>query len=586
MFVLTPEQMRAADAQAFERVGDVTLMRAAGDRIADAVKRYARGSKLVAFAGPGNNGGDAFAAFALLEGYERTIYAQAAQHASTARSDAEQRARSAGVHVLPFPESPAAARDAISGCDLVLVGLVGTGARLPLPDAFTTVITAINQSGVPALAIDIPAGIDGERGIIVEPAVRACATVTLAALKPGLLLTPARSRVGELWLGEIGMPSGILQAFPRRFAALDDEEFLRLLPARADVSDKRSAGAPLIIAGSQQFPGAAILSAMGAARAGAGYVTVATTQGAASALRLHLIEQVVVTMDPERSPYEVVDDLMDVAKRCSSIGIGPGLGLSDRMGEIVRGIVRSTDLPVVADASALFHFAKNLEMLRGKNIVLTPHEGEFARLSGKGTVNEDERVERLREFVDRTGITTLLKGTSTLVYDGSTMHINTTGTSALATAGTGDVLTGVIATLLAQGLAPVDAARAGAYWHGLAGKHAAISRARGVIARDVYDSLAAAASQSAAARACPSTDFLNWRNRLMEPRRLGALAVRAVVIGAADGKRMCGRRAGNRCACRRRIGHRPSFITSRTVQGDPHRPLDRRRAADRTGDSL
>jgi NAD(P)H-hydrate epimerase len=162
------------------------------------------------------------------------------------------------------------------------------------------------------------------------------------------------------------------------------------------------------------------------------------------------------------------------------------------MGEIVRRLVKASDLPVVADASALFHFAKNLEMLRGKRIVLTPHAGEFARLSGKGTIKEGERVERLREFVDRTGITTLLKGQSTLIYDGKTMHINTTGTPALATAGTGDVLTGIIATLLAQGLSPVDAARAGAYWHGLAARHAASLRPRGAIARDVYESLSAA----------------------------------------------------------------------------------------------
>jgi NAD(P)H-hydrate epimerase len=147
---------------------------------------------------------------------------------------------------------------------------------------------------------------------------------------------------------------------------------------------------------------------------------------------------------------------------------------------------------MVIDASGLFHFAKNLEILRGKPVVLTPHEGEFARLSGKGTVKEGERVARLREFVNRTGITTLLKGQATLIYDGTTMHVNTTGTAALATAGTGDVLTGIIATLLSQGLPPVDAARAGAYWHGLGGKHTASLRSRGVIARDVYESLAAA----------------------------------------------------------------------------------------------
>lgn len=490
--------MREADAAACRQTGDVALMRAAGARIADAALRYVRGSKIVAFAGPGNNGGDAFSALALLHAFDRTIYAQPAPNPSAARTDAEQRAQASGVRVLPFPDSLQAAREAIDDGDLILVGLVGTGARLPLSETYAPIVAAINESAVPVLAIDIPPGVDAERGIVVQPAVRATATVTLGALKPGLLLIPAREYAGELWLGSIGMPPGSLDSQPRDFDALNDEEFLAMLPERGAASDKRSAGAPLIIAGSEQFPGAAILCAMGAARAGAGYVTVATAQPAAQALRMHLIEQVVVTIDPAKPASDAVSDLLEVSKRCSSVGIGPGLALDDRTGEIVRGLVRATELPVVADASALFHFAKNLEMLRGKKIVLTPHEGEFARLSGKGSVKEGERVERLREFVDRTGVTTLLKGQATLIYDGTTMHINTTGTPALATAGTGDVLTGMIATLLAQGLEPVDAARAGAYWHGLAAQHAAAARPRGVIARDVYESLAAALPKPAA----------------------------------------------------------------------------------------
>ena len=484
--------MRDADAKASERVGDVTLMRAAGERIADVAKRYASGSRIVAFAGPGNNGGDAFAALALLDGYERVIYAQKAVRPSAARRDSEERAQAAGVQVRPFPESEKAAREATGGCGLIIIGLVGTGARLPLPDSFAPIVAAVNDAAVPVLAIDIPPGVDGERGIVVEPAVCAQATVTLGALKPGLLLTPGRSHTGDLWLGEIAMPRDVLLAQPRTFSALDDAGFLKLLPNRALASDKRSAGAPLIIAGSEQFPGAAVLASMSAARAGAGYVTVVTAQNAAPALRTHLIEQVVVTIDQQSPVDTVVENIMDVTSRCSSIGVGPGLALDERTGEIVREVVRRTNLPIVGDASALFHFAKNLEMLRNKPIVLTPHAGEFARLSGKGTVKDSERVDRLREFVDRTGITTLLKGESTLIYDGATVHVNTTGTSALATAGTGDVLTGIIATLLAQGLSPVDAARAGAYWHGLAGKHAASVRTRGVIARDVYESLAAA----------------------------------------------------------------------------------------------
>ena len=492
MRVLTPAQMRDADARACEAVGDVALMRAAGERIAEAVKRYARGSRIVAFAGPGNNGGDAFAALALLPSYERVIYAQPAAQPSAARRDAEERARASGVDVRTFPQSATEARRAVQACDAILVGLVGTGARLPLPAAFEPVITAVNEAGAPAIAIDIPAGVDGESGAIVEPALRAAATVTLGAVKSGLLLSPGRARCGDLWLAEIGMPQSALDAQARTFAALDDDEFLSLLPSRADASDKRSAGAPLVIAGSAQFPGAAVLCAMGAARAGAGYVTVATPQAAASALRVHLIEQVVVTLDQKKTASEAVDDLLEVAKRCSSAAIGPGLALDDWTGDVVREFARRCELPLVIDASGLFHFAKNLDVLRGKPAVLTPHEGEFARLSGKGTVKPGERVARLREFVDRTGVTTLLKGQATLIYDGTTMHINTTGTTALATAGTGDVLSGIVATLLSQGLAPVDAARAGAYWHGLAGKHAASLRPRGVIARDVYESLAAA----------------------------------------------------------------------------------------------
>ncbi len=495
MRVLTPEQMRLADAQACAQIGDVALMRSAGERVADAAARYARSRKIVAFAGAGNNGGDAFATLALLPGYERVIYAQDAPNPSAARRDAEQRAQAAGVERKPFPDSLDAARAALNDCGLLIAGIVGTGARLPLPPVYANAIAAMNESAAPKLAVDIPPGVDGERGTIAEPALRATATVALGALKPGLLLGAGRTCAGELWLGDIGMPPAVLDAQPRTFDALDDAEFLALLPARGDESDKRSAGAPLVIAGSEQFPGAAVLCAMGAARAGAGYVTVATPKPAAPALQAHLIEQVVVAIDPSANPQTVIGDLLDTAKRNSSVAIGPGLALDDRTGEIVRGFVKQCTLPIVADASALFHFAKHLDMLRGKRIVLTPHEGEFARLSGKGNVREDERVDRLREFVDRTGITTLLKGQATLVYDGTTMHVNTTGTSALATAGTGDVLTGIIATLLAQGLSPVDAARAGAYWHGLAGKHAVRIRPRGVIARDVFASLAAALPQ-------------------------------------------------------------------------------------------
>jgi len=230
--------------------------------------------------------------------------------------------------------------------------------------------------------------------------------------------------------------------------------------------------------------------ARAAARAGAGYVTVAAPANVANVLRAHLIEQVVVEIPSDASPDAVVDALLETAQRNSSVAIGPGLGLDDRTAAIVVEFLRRSRLPAVADASALFHLAKHLDVLRGKPAVLTPHAGEFARLSGKGTVRPGDRVARLREFVERTGVATLLKGRDTLIDDGNTMHLNSTGTNALATAGSGDVLTGIVATLAARGLGIVDAARAGAYWHGLAGQRAADLRPIGVTAGDLIDALA------------------------------------------------------------------------------------------------
>lgn len=490
MRALTAEQMREADRAAVARGGDVVLMHAAGAALAEAIAVVAPHARtLVAFAGPGNNGGDAYAAFAALGGTTRRIvYALPAERTSEGRRDAEARAEASGVVTLPFPTNSDEARAAIRQADLVLDALLGTGARAELPPNMRDIVGELNDSGAPVLAIDIPTGIDATTGAAGPLAVRATATVTLGAPKIGLLLEPARAYVGALYVGELGIADDVARTGGAGFAVLDDAEFLRLLPSRDDESDKRRSGAPLVVAGSEQFPGAAVLCSLGAARAGAGYVTVAAGRGAAAALRAHLVEQVVVTYD-ESDVERSTAALLDLTNHSNAVGIGPGLGLSEATAAIVRGFIERLERPFVADASALTHLGKHLDILRGKACVLTPHASEFARLSGEGTIATGTRVERLRRFVDRTGITTLLKGNATLIYDGTTMHVNTTGTSALATAGTGDVLTGIVATLLAQGLAPVDAARAGAYWHGLAGRRAASERNVGVVAGDVADAL-------------------------------------------------------------------------------------------------
>lgn len=488
MRVVTAEQMRAIDAAAVADQGETEMMQRAGASIASIIDRYASNGAIVGIAGNGNNGGDAFAALAQLDAtFERVCYHDPAVDGSEARIDARRRAVEAGVELRDLPVDARMLADA----GLLLDGLYGVNARLPLDDVTATYVRAMNESGAPILALDIATGCDPTTGALGSPHINATATIALGNPKLGSLLDPGRSATGDLWCATLGMRDDDADGVGADRYVMTPKEFAALLPRRGDDAEKRSAGAPLIIAGSEQFPGAAVLCAMGASRAGAGYVTVVAPAAAAAALRAHLIEQVVVTYDLN-DPQGAIETISDLAGHCSSIAIGPGLGLSDAMGTIVNGVIDRATLPIVADAGALFHLAKKLDTMPRLPLVLTPHAGEFARLSGKGTIAPGERLERLNDFLQQYGRTTLLKGRTTLIADRFGTYLNPTGTSALATAGTGDVLTGIIATLLAQGLPAIDAARVGAYWHGRAGRVAQQHRVRGVIARDVAEALAEA----------------------------------------------------------------------------------------------
>ena len=491
MRAVTAAQMRAIDTAAVAREGEIALMQRAGVAIATVARHYRGGGAVIALAGNGNNGGDAFAAMAELDG-ERIAYHEPQIAGSAARVDALRRAREAGVILREAPARTAELRHA----SLVLDGLYGVNARLPLDGTTRAAVAELNEAGVPVLALDIATGTDPTTGALADVHVRAVATIALGRPKLGSFLDPGRDATGALWCAPIDMRDDDAANDDTGAYVLTGSEFAALRPRRTDESDKRAAGAPLIVAGSEQFPGAAVLCALGAARAGAGYVTVATPASAAAALRAHLVEQVVVTYD-DASPADAIRTILDLTNHNTSIAIGPGLSLSDSMGTIVRGVIAGTSLPMVIDASAFFHLAKHLELLAGKAAILTPHASEFARLSGKGTIAAGERLSRVRSFVAEHGVTTLLKGRTTLIADRSAVHLNPTGTAALATAGTGDVLSGIIATLLAQGLAPIDAGRAGAYWHGLAGARAARRRPVGVIAGDVADALGSASVVSA-----------------------------------------------------------------------------------------
>jgi NAD(P)H-hydrate epimerase len=491
MRVLTAEQMQAVDAEAAARIGEIELMRRAGAVIAALIRKIANGNRIVGVAGPGNNGGDVFAAFAELDpSYECIAIDLSPDGGSAARKDARKRALASGITLIPAAE--VRGDGILAGANLVLDGLLGVGSRLPLRKEISEWTRRIRSCDY-VLSIDVPTGVDVTTGAIDPEAVPATATITIGAPKLGLFLEQARPYVGELWLGDIGIlpPEG---RGAGDYLTMTEMEAAFRMPVRRADSNKRDSGAPLVIAGSEQFPGAAILCARAAARAGAGYVTVAAPAAAAASLRAHLVEQVVVTYD-DQDPRSA-RMILDLSNHSSAIAIGPGLGLGEAMGQIVRAVIRESTLPIVADASALFHLAKNLDIARGKKIVLTPHAKEFARLSGEGTVPTGVRLQRLRTFLERHGITTLLKGQTTLVDDGTRVYLNPSGTNALATAGTGDVLSGIIATLLSQGVPPFEAASLGAYWHGRAGQMAHADRPVGVVAGDVIQYLGIAVANA------------------------------------------------------------------------------------------
>ncbi|HEY5350110.1 MAG TPA: NAD(P)H-hydrate epimerase, partial [Candidatus Lustribacter sp.] len=270
MRAVTAAQMRAIDAAAVARDGEVELMRRAGAAIARVVPRYRQDGPIIALAGNGNNGGDAFAALARIEG-QRIVYHDPSANGGVARTHAFQRARASGVELRRYP----AFADDLRNAGLLLDGLLGVNARLPLDAQTAERVAAMNAAGIPILALDVATGCDPTTGALGATHVRAVATVALGRPKLGSFLDPGRDATGDLWCAPIGMRDADAGGIDLDAFVLTADAFDALRPKRANDSEKRSAGAPLIVAGSEQFPGAAILCALGAARAGAGYVTVA-----------------------------------------------------------------------------------------------------------------------------------------------------------------------------------------------------------------------------------------------------------------------------------------------------------------------
>ena len=503
MKVLTAAAMREADRRTIEELGlpGIVLMENAAMRTAEAVGSLLPAPEQVLIvAGPGNNGGDGLAAARLLEqaGYRvslwTTVPPQGYRGDAAVNYEYLRHSNFVVKHILDY-EALEKFRGDLERAALVVDAIFGTGLDRPVEGLPAGVIEAVNEGPAPVLAVDLPSGIEADSGKVLGVAVRAQWTVCLAFPKPGLLQHPGAGLAGEVAVGAINIPSFLVAQ--EQAAVATAERLCKLLPPRPPVAHKGSFGRVLVVAGSTGMGGAAVLASTAALRGGAGLVYLAAPASLCPALEAQLCE-VIVDPLPECAPGiigpEGAELLLEKAGGCDLLAAGPGLAPVQETAVLVKQLLRRTPLPVVLDAGALGALALLPEKERGpllreaeQAVVLTPHPGEMAALCGLDAAEiQQDRPGIASRFAREWGCVLLLKGAGTICASpGGEVCFNPTGGPALATAGTGDLLTGLLASLIAQGMAPFEAAAAAAYLHGLAGD--LLPPGRGFIAGDILE---------------------------------------------------------------------------------------------------
>jgi ADP-dependent NAD(P)H-hydrate dehydratase / NAD(P)H-hydrate epimerase len=485
-----PQRMRATDAWAIEERGipGLELMERAGRGLADAVTATAPDGPVAVVCGKGNNGGDGYVAARLLRDTGLDVRVLAVAPIDELRGDARANAeRVEGIE--PF------AAERLGGCAAAVDALLGTGFSGVPHGAVGDAIGALNAAGLSVVAADVPSGVDAATGAVEGEAVRAAVTATFAAAKPGLWIDPGKSHAGEVRVIDIGIPPGAPVDEPD-VGLMDDDRLLALLSSRAAGWTKFTSGHVLVAGGSRGLTGAPCLSAEAAQRAGAGYVTACVPASLETVFELRLLEAMTRGLPDADGAHTAagVDQVLELAARGGALVVGPGIGRSDGAFAFARELAARAEVAIVLDADGLNAHAGDLGALAGRRAptVLTPHEGELARLLG---VDSDEvkarRLEHARAAAEQSQAIVLLKGDDTLVAaPGGPVAVSPGATGALATAGTGDVLTGVIAAMLARGMDPFAATCAAARLHARAGVIAAREKGvDGVIARDVVEAL-------------------------------------------------------------------------------------------------
>ncbi len=493
--VATGAEMSAIDREAIEAYGipEAALMERAGFEVAAGVRSLlggsAAGARVYVLCGGGNNGGDGFVAARYLSNWGARVEVGLA--VAPARLRGASGAFFKVLDRMGVPVAPAegeALDAALAGADIVVDAILGTGFKAPLREGVARITGRVNASGRPVLAVDIPTGVEADTGAASADAIRAQATVTFGLPKVGHLVGEGRECTGALHVAEIGFPRALLSGEGARCLWVREETARGLLWPRPPRGHKGTFGRVLVVAGSEGMAGAAALAALGALRSGAGLVTWAGPKSILSVVQ-SLVPEATALGLPEQGGVlagEGTARLVEAIKPGDAVVFGPGLRPVPAVYEALARLAEA-GVPLVVDADGLNALARwGLVRARGP-LVLTPHPKEAARLLGvSARMVTADPIGAARRIAEACGGVAVLKGSPSVTHDGERAYINGSGDVSLATGGSGDVLSGVIGALLAQGYSPLHAAVLGVFVHGRAGELLAQAPGRhAAIARDV-----------------------------------------------------------------------------------------------------
>ena len=502
MKVVTSQQIREIDRKAIEEnnLSGLILMENAGSRIFQSLKNIypdLRLKKTVIFAGSGNNGGDGFVVARHLYNYGvkakvfllapfNKVIGEAGENLNTINK--------MGVELIEAETTKLEEiQRTIQNSDLIIDAILGTGLQGKVTGLKAKIIDLINIANKEVLAIDVPSGLDTDTGKIEGPCIKATHTITLALPKIGLLIFPGASYAGKVTVEDIGIPSYLLKNNKIKINITTKEIVKSLLPFRATYSHKGSFGKVLILAGSVGMTGAAYLASEAAIRSGAGIVVLGIPRSLNQIMEVKLTEVMTLPLaetEKQSLGKEAEETISKLMKNYSVLGIGPGISRQAETQRLVRKIIEKSNIPLVVDADAIYALSEDPAILKKTKtpLVITPHPGEIAKLIDKDVdYILNNQLDITREIAQKYGIVVVLKGARTIIAnkEGET-YINVGDNSGMATGGSGDVLTGIICSLIAQGADNFSAAITGVYIHSLAGNLARdIKGERGMIAGDI-----------------------------------------------------------------------------------------------------